>query len=418
MAATSGRNAPHVPTPKVISRQISLTSLKGRKPTFSLGGCGENWTTNSSSMVPTAFCWERLLVNLTLILSRMDEKPNQPENLMATLQILVTGFEPFGTHQHNPSQEVALALKGIHALLNPISGDTIDAEITSRVLTVDESGAIQTANAVFAGEIWDAILHVGLCESCDLPRLEQRAQQRISMRIPDNSGRMLPEQFIDDRGDTGCWIDVNSWNKHRFSSDFEISYDAGLFVCNETYYHSLHALQTHPTSQMPTPCLFLHIPPEHQLPVSSASQLALDCIAAMLFPSLPSVIDVVAGLVKNEQGHVLLAQRSDDSTWEFPGGKCEPKENWSDAMKRELLEELNVNVQAKRILGTWEHERDGNLLRIHLIDCSIPASEPVADPSVHSSLMWYDPRNMEALDWTGRDEAMMEYVTKFHSVPG
>tara|TARA_X000001036_G_scaffold169291_1_gene160216 strand:- start:17188 stop:18357 length:1170 start_codon:yes stop_codon:yes gene_type:complete len=386
-------------------------------PERSLGACGENWTTNSSSMTPTTFCWRRLLVNLTPKLCRMDEKPNPPENIMGTLRILVTGFEPFGTHQYNPSQEVALGIEGPHQLSIAGSETPINAEIISRVLTVDERGAIQTANSLASGESWDAILHIGLCDSCILPRVEQRAQQCLSMRIPDNSGRMLHEQHIDERGDTGCWIDISSWKKQDFSCDFELSYDAGLFVCNETYYHTLHALQLHSALQLPPPCLFLHIPPTEHLSVASASQFALDCIATMVLPSPNPIVEVVAGLVTNKQGQVLLAQRSDDHTWEFPGGKCEPNENWADAMERELLEELNVKVEANRILGTWEHLRNGSLLRIHLIDCSMSLGQPRADPSVHASLMWCDPLDHEGMNWTGRDGAMMEYITKYNSMP-
>ena len=42
--------APHVPTPKVISRQISLTIRTGRMPSFGMEDSGANWTTSSSSM--------------------------------------------------------------------------------------------------------------------------------------------------------------------------------------------------------------------------------------------------------------------------------------------------------------------------------------------------------------------------------
>lgn len=57
---------------------------------------------------------------------------------------------------------------------------------------------------------------------------------------------------------------------------------------------------------------------------------------------------VVAGILRNEDGGVLLAQRTADrhlaGMWEFPGGKCEPGESAEAALHRELHEELAVRV--------------------------------------------------------------------------
>lgn len=64
---------------------------------------------------------------------------------------------------------------------------------------------------------------------------------------------------------------------------------------------------------------------------------------------------VVAALVTNHHGEVLLTQRRDDQDhpllWEFPGGKIEPGEAPEAALARELREELGV---AAHIGGIWE----------------------------------------------------------------
>ena len=336
---------------------------------------------------------------------------------MGTRRILVTGFEPFGPHESNPSQEVTLGLEGLHVVADPNGGVGIEIEITPRILTVDRFGAIETAEALYSGEKWDAILHMGLCESCVLPRLEQRAQNCVNMRIPDNGGRMLKDTLVDEKGDIGCWIDLEMWDKNHFSSDYDISFDAGTFVCNETYYHTLHALQSQLHKPIPPPCLFLHIPLAKRFDVKAASQFALECIGAMLGSPQSPVVEVVAALIRDDTGNVLLAQREDDLTWEFPGGKCEKDENWAVAMERELSEELELCVEAIRIIGTWEHFRDNKLLRIHLIACTEPLEQPSIDPEVHRKIMWYDPLKLDDLNWTGRDGEMMEYIAKYNSVP-
>jgi 8-oxo-dGTP diphosphatase len=66
-------------------------------------------------------------------------------------------------------------------------------------------------------------------------------------------------------------------------------------------------------------------------------------------------INVVAGLIFREQ-RLLVCQRREDSAfplkWEFPGGKVEEGESHLEALRRELLEELGVEVQqAKRIFS-------------------------------------------------------------------
>ena len=59
-------------------------------------------------------------------------------------------------------------------------------------------------------------------------------------------------------------------------------------------------------------------------------------------------IEVVAAVIFNQSGEFLLAQRPPGKAyagyWEFPGGKVEPGEDTLTALKRELHEELGINV--------------------------------------------------------------------------
>lgn len=64
---------------------------------------------------------------------------------------------------------------------------------------------------------------------------------------------------------------------------------------------------------------------------------------------LPVVVHVMAGLLLDPAGRVLLAQRPASKhlagMWEFPGGKCEPGEAPLAALARELREELGITMQ-------------------------------------------------------------------------
>ncbi|MDP6200507.1 MAG: hypothetical protein QF531_07000, partial [Candidatus Poseidonia sp.] len=85
-------------------------------------------------------------------------------------KVLVTGFEPFGGNATNISQDVVDRLHRSGQLVNPWTAQTFRVHVETDVLTVDAEGAIRTAARVENGQRWDAILHVGLCESCDVPR--------------------------------------------------------------------------------------------------------------------------------------------------------------------------------------------------------------------------------------------------------
>ncbi|OQW90766.1 MAG: hypothetical protein BWK79_18870 [Beggiatoa sp. IS2] len=71
------------------------------------------------------------------------------------------------------------------------------------------------------------------------------------------------------------------------------------------------------------------------------------------------MIPVVAGVIYNSQGEVLIARRPDHldqgGLWEFPGGKIQAGETVEQALKRELWEELGIIAQPTRPLIRVTH---------------------------------------------------------------
>jgi 8-oxo-dGTP diphosphatase len=78
---------------------------------------------------------------------------------------------------------------------------------------------------------------------------------------------------------------------------------------------------------------------------------------------------VVAAVIRDHQGRVLLAQRPSHKhqggRWEFPGGKVEPGEALDVALARELEEELGVVAQHCRPFMTVDHHYPDLHVRLH-----------------------------------------------------
>ena len=71
------------------------------------------------------------------------------------------------------------------------------------------------------------------------------------------------------------------------------------------------------------------------------------------------MIHVVAGVVYDTDGRILIAQRPPGKQlaggWEFPGGKLEPGEARRDGLARELQEELGIVIGVSRPLLRVTH---------------------------------------------------------------
>ncbi|WP_372015838.1 Nudix family hydrolase [Pseudoxanthomonas sp. 10H] len=81
-------------------------------------------------------------------------------------------------------------------------------------------------------------------------------------------------------------------------------------------------------------------------------------------------IHVVAGVLTDVRGRVLLARRGEDSDlsglWEFPGGKREPGETSEQALVRELHEELGIEAEVGEALIEVPQEYPGKRLRLEV----------------------------------------------------
>jgi mutator protein MutT len=91
-------------------------------------------------------------------------------------------------------------------------------------------------------------------------------------------------------------------------------------------------------------------------------------------------IDVVAGVIRRDDGCLLITQRLADDTlggyWEFPGGKVEPQEDLRAALARELVEELGIHTEIGAELHRIVHAYPDRDVRLYFYEVRIVSGEP------------------------------------------
>lgn len=122
------------------------------------------------------------------------------------------------------------------------------------------------------------------------------------------------------------------------------------------------------------------------------------------------MIEVVAGIIYKED-KFLIAQRnlkkSQGGFWEFPGGKLEQGETYEEALKREIKEEFDADIEVKEYVGENVHhypEKDIKLIfyKAELLSNTIKLLE-------HEDFRWITKEDKDKFEFSGADKAVFEF---------
>jgi mutator protein MutT len=94
-----------------------------------------------------------------------------------------------------------------------------------------------------------------------------------------------------------------------------------------------------------------------------------------------AIIEVAAALVFRARKLLISQRRAGDhlgGLWEFPGGKCRPGETLPACLRRELEEELGIEIQVGDWIDTLEWEYPEKTVRLHFYRCGLLRREPQA----------------------------------------
>jgi 8-oxo-dGTP diphosphatase len=117
-------------------------------------------------------------------------------------------------------------------------------------------------------------------------------------------------------------------------------------------------------------------------------------------------IEVVAAIIVHEN-RILCVQRGRNKLsyisekFEFPGGKIEENESRIDALKRELLEELDMSPIVKELFLTVEHEYPDFVITMHSYICE--SSSKNLHLTEHIAAEWLLKEELVRLDWAAAD---------------
>jgi 8-oxo-dGTP diphosphatase len=117
-------------------------------------------------------------------------------------------------------------------------------------------------------------------------------------------------------------------------------------------------------------------------------------------------VEVVAAIIVHDD-KILCVQRGENKLpyiskkFEFPGGKIEEGETKEETIKREIKEELNMDIHVKDEFITVNHQYPDFNLTMHSFICE--CDRPELTLTEHIDYKWLSKNEMEHLDWAAAD---------------
>ena len=121
--------------------------------------------------------------------------------------------------------------------------------------------------------------------------------------------------------------------------------------------------------------------------------------------------NVVAAAIRHN-GKILCMQRGKtkfDYTaykWEFPGGKIEDGETPQEAIKREIMEEMDMEIRVGDSIFTVENVYPDFSISLQVFWCDVDST--CFDLKEHNAFKWLAISDMASLDWAEADKKVVE----------
>ena len=122
------------------------------------------------------------------------------------------------------------------------------------------------------------------------------------------------------------------------------------------------------------------------------------------------MLTVVAGLIAS-RGKLLVCQRRRDAAfglmWEFPGGKVEPGETLTEALERELREELGIAARAGAEVYRTVHKYAEMREEIELVFFECGIVEGRLENLAFEQIAWREARELASMNFLPADRELI-----------
>ena len=123
-------------------------------------------------------------------------------------------------------------------------------------------------------------------------------------------------------------------------------------------------------------------------------------------------IEVVAAVIRRADGKIFATQRGYGEfkdKWEFPGGKIENGETPEEALKREIKEELDTEIEVDNFITTVETDYEHFHLTMHCYLCHLSNSHYTLIE--HLDARWLTADTLQTVQWLPADEDLVAKLT-------
>jgi 8-oxo-dGTP diphosphatase len=125
---------------------------------------------------------------------------------------------------------------------------------------------------------------------------------------------------------------------------------------------------------------------------------------------LPLIVVTAAVIRRGDEFFVTRRQRGVHlaGMWEFPGGKCDEGESLADALRREILEELDADVHVGEELFACAHAYPERIVELHFFAAEL-IGEP--RPMLGQEMRWVPRGDLRSLQFPPADDQLIDLLT-------
>ena len=122
-------------------------------------------------------------------------------------------------------------------------------------------------------------------------------------------------------------------------------------------------------------------------------------------------ITVVAAVIEHRDQFLLTLRQSGAhlaGLWEFPGGKTDPGESHANALRREMLEELDVDVAVSELVLETTHAYPERTVTLYFYRCDLLGTPR---PMLGQEMRWIPRAELASLGLPPADAALIRLLT-------